>query len=127
MPVVPLLALLALLTAGCEDPPPIEPDCSGVMEIRILDPEPGLVVSEDLPVSGEAEHSTPLAIRSVAVAGVPARRDAFNFERWSATIPLADLRELADDTGQAVVPVAAQDACGQEAEVSVRVVVDPAP
>lgn len=118
-------AALALLGAGCEDPPPIEPDCSGVMAIRILEPAQGVAVSEDLRVSGEAEHSTPLAIRSVTVAGVPARRDAFNFERWSATVPIEDLRSLAaEDTGRAVVPVVAEDACGQEAETSVQVVVE---
>lgn len=123
------LALLAPLVAACEDPPPIEPDCSGVMEIRILDPEPGLVVSEDLSVSGSAEHTTPLAIRSVTVAGVPARRDGFNFERWSATVPLVELLELAAaETGRAIVPVVALDACGQEAETSLQVIVDaPAP
>lgn len=124
MPAAALLAVLAPLGTGCEDPPPIEPDCSGVMEIRILEPEAGTVVGESLAVSGEAEHTTPLAIRSVTVAGVPARRDAFNFERWSATVPIEDLRERADDAGRAVVPVVAQDACGQEAEVSVLVVVD---
>ena len=84
--------------------------------------EPGEPVAEDYVVRGHVEgpngERPHVAVRSVVVAGIRARSDAFNFSSWSVTVPLATLRALAgdpEDDHTLTLTAVADHACGGQA------------
>lgn len=128
-----LLAVLVLVTTapGCQDVdiigvPPLDPNCeAGEPIIRFTSAPPTRPVEVDLAVTGSVEGFDGLAIHRVVVAGVSATNDGFNFDRWSATIPIATLVSLAreaqvSDGGvpfdQALISVYIVDTCGRRHE-----------
>lgn len=108
---------------GACDAPAIEPECgdgeSGTIEGRVItDQVPG-VVRTDLTVRGVASHTQGHVIRRVVVAGIAAKNDGFNFDQWSALVPIGVLTNLQDADPDAardavVVEVKAFDGCDHE-------------
>ena len=113
------LPLLAFLAAGCEGPveharcgPGEEAPIIGEAAVLSLDAE-----SEVVTIIGTAEHLEGLAIRRVQVANVIASpfEDAFNYSRWSVTIPLVTLRSA--QANPVRLQVTATDSCDRTAVI----------
>lgn len=115
----------ALAAIGCDDfttPPSLSPTCdAGVPIIRFATPLPDRPIERDLTVRGTVEGFGSLAIHRVVVSGVTASNDGFNFDTWSATIPLSTLVAVAEPTeppgggplrNLAELDVYLEDACG---------------
>ena len=104
-----------MLVSGCEEAPVFEADCENVPLVtgEITRGVQGRAVEGDLVVSGSAVHPGGLAIRSIEVGGIQAENLGFNFDRWSATIPLDQLQALsaANEGGPAEIVVRAVDVC----------------
>ena len=83
----------------------------------------------DITVRGVAEHVHELAIHGLAVAGIAARSEDFNFGQWSAVIPLSLLSTLPRDaaTGEVLLALVVRDSCGSyEDPEPLRVTIDAA-
>lgn len=129
---ITILALACL--AACGSAPDDSPECTsdaGRVVVRILKGPSEDPVKEDLAVLGTATHEDGLAIRRVLVDGIEAKKDTFNFETWSVSIPLLTLQGQAGTTVDARVeiPVEAEDPCGwlEAASFSVKVDLDAKP
>jgi len=109
---LPILGMLWL--AACEDTP-TELECensTAVVTGQVTSGETAQVVSRDLTVRGTAQHGGNLTIRQVLVAGIPATNGGFNFETWSAIVPVGALAALpVGEDGRSTVEVKATDAC----------------
>jgi hypothetical protein len=134
-----ITAALLLATGGC-NAPATSVDCDARASTRItgtIQSGPtSAAVSSDLLVKGTAKHADGLAIRSIEVGGVQAKNTGFNFDTWSATIPISALTSLVDTTldgsaglkqGTAKVDATATDPCGSVSIGSFTVTVDLAP
>lgn len=129
MRIIPLLAIIAI--AGC-DSDPTEPTCPGTGTVTggVISGQTDQTVETDLVVRGVATDTSGLTIRRVLVAGIPALNNGFNFEQWSATIPIDTLAGMARLAGSttATVDVQAINACDVMSDLgSFTVTVDPTP
>ena len=111
-----LLFPLALLAC---DTPPVTRECSadeGSIEGRATSGISDQVIAADLTVAGIALQTKGHVIRRITVAGISAKNDGFNFETWSAVVPIGLLVGLpADpsDPSKATVEIVAFDGCEQ--------------
>jgi hypothetical protein len=125
--------ITCVLLTSCELSRQEELDCttqkSGTTRGVIISGPTSELVTQDLVVRGSAEHSEGLAIRRVLVAGVAATNQGFNFDSWSATLPVATLAGLpVDEDGRVTVKAIAEDACLHRSELaSFPLRVDPNP
>ncbi len=83
-------------------------------------------VRGDVTVRGTAQHLGDLALRAVTVGGERAEPldGAFNFERWTLTIPFGVLvtQERDPATNDVILPVRATDSCGYSYQLGQLVV-----
>lgn len=112
-----ILISLAIL-CGC-DAPPIEADCdaaSGAIEGSVVSGRTAEIVAADLTVRGVAHHTEGHVVRRVVVAGVAAKNEGFNFEQWSAVVPIGLLGGLpaAGTPDEVELAVVAVDGCERE-------------
>ncbi|HEU4729893.1 MAG TPA: hypothetical protein VFT22_18480 [Kofleriaceae bacterium] len=125
----PVLLLALFLAAGC-DPDPSAPDCTPEASVtgRVISGPTDQLVDKDLRVRGVAAHSRGLAIRRILVAGIAASNDGFNFDNWSATLPIDTLAGMARTATPVTIGVSAIDACERTFALdSFMVNVDPTP
>lgn len=109
------LCLALALLAAC-DAPDVTRDCDqsdGVITGHVTSGQTGEIVDADVTVRGTATQSNGHVIRRVSVAGISAKNDGFNFEQWSAVVPIGVLAGLPDAGGKVNVAVAAVDGCDQ--------------
>ena len=127
-----LFAGIATLV-GCETPPVelvCEKDQGGIVEGQIIAGQTSEVVAAELTVRGVAAQTEGHVIRRVVVAGVAAKNDGFNFEQWSAVVPIGVLAGLPAASAPDRVEVAAVAFDGCEREFSlgaIEVAVDRTP
>jgi hypothetical protein len=115
-----IVAIAVLAFGACSDDTleqenrALEACAPGQVGLALISSVPETPLAEDLVVRGTATHSQGLAIRSVSVLGIEARKDAFNFAAWSATLPFSVLKAQANaTTGALAVTVEAVDACDE--------------
>ena len=124
-----VIGIVLLLAVGC-DSDPAEPSCNveGTITGGVIAGPTDQLVDKNLLVRGVATHSEGLTIRRVLVAGIAATNDGFNFDNWSATIPIDTLAGMARTSTPVTIHVAAVDACERTLEIaSFMVNVDPTP
>ena len=124
-----VITLVLCLTPGC-DSDPTEPACAADATITggVIAGPTDQIVDKDLHVRGVAAHSDGLTIRRILVAGIAATNDGFNFDNWSATIPIDTLAGMARTTTPVTIDVTAVDACQRTFKLdSFMANVDPTP
>lgn len=126
------MMLIPLFLLACGEPKPLV--CDGESTVVVDDGDLDIVVRGDLAVTGTASQSGGFAIRSVRIGGIAADNTGFNFEAWSATVPLDVLVASAESsgadaaTGLATLEVESVDACGVTTRsAAVQVTVDLTP
>ncbi len=82
-----IMYLTALLyVPACDVPQELECPDGHAVNVTIDVPS-GIPIAGDLTLTGTADHTAGLAIRSLAVLGVAAESTGFNFDRWKVKIP----------------------------------------
>lgn len=116
---------------SCETPNDTAVCGGAVVSVSAL---PSAVVSTDLVVHGAAAADPGAAIRHVTVEGIQAHNDGFNFDTWSATIPIATLIQQvspaavdSNHVGTVELHVYAFPACGASASTTLPVSVNVQP
>ncbi len=115
---ISLLVVLTPLSSACSDNRADDPECDGRIAVAVTSSVPE-TVSSDLVVRGTAVPTRNVAIRSVAVAGIPAEPGAFNFGVWSVTVPFTALLAIPADSSapdEVMVSVVASPSCGSSGE-----------
>jgi hypothetical protein len=122
--------IAALAVAAC-DAPSIDRDCDdeeggGRIEGAIITGQTNQVVAADLTVRGTATHTQSLVVRRILVAGIAAKNEGFNFEQWSAVVPIGVLGRLPASGGpdRVEIEAIAFDGCDQEFSLGEPLVID---
>lgn len=129
------LAVLVLVAPGCDEPEEtadalaaacknlrgdekIETPADAGIRLQVTSGRTVGPPATDLTVRGVAEHDYGFAIHSLAVAGIAAKSEDFNYRQWSAVVPLALLTTLPRDTatGEVLVDLEVRDSCGAYTE-----------
>jgi hypothetical protein len=106
------LQAVVVLAAGCDsDPDKTDCEVGGTITGGVISGPTDQLVDKDLRVRGVATHSEGRTIRRILVAGIAATNDGFNFDNWSATIPIDTLAGMATANAPVTVKVTAIDAC----------------
>ncbi len=116
------LGLLTVCAMGCEEfEPPEAGECGAKNDNDVIGGAAvvsplAFPVRGDITVRGTAQHLGDLTLRSVTVGGERSQPldGAFNFERWTLTIPFGVLLTQRRDpaTNDVILPVRASDSCG---------------
>lgn len=112
-----LLAPAAGTLLGCDGTPM---PCASRTPITgaILAGPTDMLVSRELSVRGTLSRPTDATIYRVDVAGIPAMNNGFDYDLWSATIPIETLLGLADDQGSAIIRAVAASNCGPPTDLA---------
>lgn len=127
------ILLVPIALAAC-DTPPASRECTndeGAIEGSATSGPTEQVVAADLTVSGVATQTDGHVIRRITVAGISAKNEGFNFETWSAVLPiglLAGLPADSNDPNKSTIEVVAFDGCEQSFPIdSFEVAIDRTP
>lgn len=123
--------LLSALLFACDPGPSDDVACvsEGLVRVTVHAPPPGVPLVGDLTLTGLAEHSEGLTIRTLSLLGEPVENTGFNFDHWKVTLPATTLMGAASEgltaDGRAVALTAlAREACGGALEQALFVLAD---
>jgi hypothetical protein len=106
-----LTASLSLFAGACDDET-TDTTCGGMVDLVVVSPAADAVVSTDLVITGTATQTEGRAIRRILVGGFSAENTGFNFDAWTATVPLSVLLSAKDPgAGTATLEIEAFDSC----------------